>query len=95
MRKLSVSLTAEIRRAAVSPAKPVDAKRVYKARTGIVVPLSPDYRKFGHIAEPRVPDRDPFISIVLLSNARHLPSPTASGKADAVEDAAERVLKKQ
>ncbi len=95
MRKLVENLTSEVRRGAVSPAKPVDWKKVYKARTGIVVRLNPACRETGSIDEKHVPDRDLFAAVIALSSARHLPDPGWLAKADAVEEAAQRVLKKE
>lgn len=95
MRDLVVELTSEVRRGAVSPAKPVNWKKVYAARAGIVIRLNPICRRTGPVPERHADDKMLFDAVLALSNARYMPKPDWMAKADAVEEASQRVLKRE
>lgn len=95
MRELVVELTSEVRRGAVSPAKPVNWKKVYAARVGIVVRLNPICRQAGPVPEQHADDKLLFDAVLALSNARYASNPDWMAKADAVEEASQRVLKRE
>jgi hypothetical protein len=95
MRGLVVDLTAELRRGAVSPAKPVNWRKVYAARAGIVLRLNPACREADGADDRHELDRRLFQALQDLVSARHHPCPEWLVRADAVEEAAQRLIKKE
>lgn len=95
MRGLVVELTAEVRRGAISPAKPVNWRKVHAARAGIVLRLNPACRDVRTGDDKHALDRMLFRAVEELVSARHVPRPDWLTKADAVEEAAQRLLKKE
>ncbi|MBD8640238.1 hypothetical protein [Sphingomonas sp. CFBP 13733] len=95
MRDLVVDLTAELRRGAVSPARPVNWRKVYAARAGIVLRLNPACREAGSPGDRHELDRRLFQALQDLISARHHPRPEWLVRADAVEEAAQRLIKKE
>ena len=95
MRGLVVELTAEVRRGAVSPAKPVNWRKVHAARAGIVLRLNPACRDVGTDNDKHALDRALFRAVEELVSARYAPKPDWLKKADAVEEAAQRLIKKE
>ena len=94
MRGLVVELTAEVRRGAISPAKPVNWRKVHAARAGIVLRLNPACRDVG-TEDKHALDRALFRAVEELVSARHTPKPDWLKKADTVEKAAQRLIKKE
>lgn len=95
MRGLVVDLTAELRRGAVSPAKPLNWRKVYAARAGIVLRLNPACRDPGEEGDRHELDRRLFKALQELVAARQQPDPEWLARADAVEEAAQRLIKKE
>ena len=95
MRDLVVDLTAELRRGAVSPARPVNWRKVYVARAGIVLRLNPACREVCVRDDRHELDRRLFMALQDLVSARHSPRPEWLLKTDAVEEAAQRLIKKE
>ncbi len=95
MRGLVVDLTSELRRGAVSPAKPVDWRKVYAARAGIVLRLNPACREQGTPDDKNELDRQLFGALEALVAARHHSRPEWLARADRVEEAAQRLIKQE
>ena len=95
MRGLVVALTAELRRGAVSPARPVNWRKVYAARAGIVLRLNPACRETDVADDRHELDRRLFLALQALVSARYHLRPEWLSRADAVEEAAQRLIKKE
>ncbi|MEG3168199.1 hypothetical protein U1737_08350, partial [Sphingomonas sp. LB3N6] len=85
----------QMRNCNASPAKPVNWRKVHAARAGIVLRLNPACRDERTDNDKRALDRALFRAVEELVSARHAPRPEWLRKADAVEDAAQRLIKKE